>query len=84
MGGSFSFAPPRPCSNRTIDRPSRKIATQSMISGWLAMFCLQEAAYLFARQCTAEKLGDFLTVDALPYITTLVPEAAGLPGGAKL
>lgn len=59
----------------------------SMVKGCrlsVATVELQEAACLFARQCTAEKLGDFLTIDAYPFITTIVPEAIRLPGGAKL
>lgn len=35
----------------------------------------QEAAALFSRQCTAKQCGDFLTLDAYPYITAIVPEA---------
>ncbi|CAI7771551.1 unnamed protein product [Closterium sp. NIES-53] len=35
----------------------------------------QEAAALFASQCLAPTLGDFLTLDAYPYITQFVPES---------
>lgn len=34
----------------------------------------QDAARLFAQQCLASDLGDFLTIDAYRYIATVVPE----------
>lgn len=62
-----------------LERVAREVGPKRFNSGRF-----MEAAYLFARQCTAERLGDFLTIDAYPSITTIVPEAVRLPGGSRL
>ena len=48
--------------------------SSSRPSAEFSLSLLQEAARLFARQCMSRTLGDFLTLDAYPAITEVVPD----------